>query len=233
MPINFTQRQTISAVDIGWSGISINDLVIGISEGRINENYLKYLENKFGLMEGRILKKLQDDFVSDLPTQIKAITGLCFREASDALYFNGIDKALTEKYPRKNTSRGTKVVYRDPITKELIYISAFRWDNREIINVDSTSKDVAKRLLLEKMIETDDGFAVDTEKLTAGLENLSAEACPHSSIYWDPATKGLIKTSPGYDLQIPDRIIEVTTELNIDAVVCCVRNYLNNHRLSS
>ncbi len=233
MSINFTQRQTISAVEIGWSGISISEIVIGIPEGRINESYVKYLENRFGIKEGRFLRELREEFISDLPTMITAITGMCFREASNALYFKGVDKALSEKYQRTKAGIRGETVYREPSTKELIGVSIFNYDGKNRIDVSSTNKDVARRLLLERMVEIDNGFCIDTNKLTEGLENLSTEACPYGTIYWDSDTKGLIKTSSGHDLQIPDRIIEVTAELNIDAVVTYVRNYLLSHKLPS
>lgn len=232
MPINFTQRQTISAVEIGWSGVSINDLVIGIVEGSISEGYVNYLENRFGIKEGRFLREIREEHIFDLATQIKAISSMCFEQASNSLGYK-LDTALSERYQRTKANIRGEAIYRDPNSKELIEISAFNPDRESRISISSTNKDVARRLFLERMTETEKGFSIDTNKVVEGLENLSIEASPHGTIYWDSNTKGLIKFSSGYDLQIPDRIIEVTEEIDIGSVTGYIRNYLQSHKLPS
>ena len=240
MSIKYAQKQKISSVEIGWSGLSMSDLIIGNTKTSINEHYVNRLETIFGMKKGSFSNQLRYEMPHDVKIQTQALARMGFEAASSKLD-HMIYKVLKEKY--KYVIRGRvpgEAVYRDSETREIVKVFSCTCQNSRYelndtsISVYSTNPELAKKLLIKSIGDRNDGgFSLDTKRIVAGLEDLTADAQPHGTIFWDPETKGLIKTSPGYDLQIPDRIIETTEELDIDAVYNFIRTYLQNNRLQT
>lgn len=240
MTIEYTRRQTISAVEMGWSGISMSDLIIGTpGSSEVNEHYIESLELKLGTRKGEYSRRLRNEVPHDIGNQTQALTNMCFRDALHVLE-QKLHEALDLRY--KYAIRGGvpgEAVYRDPKTKELVKVSGniyskhrYGLDKTEI-NVWSTKPETAKRLLIGSIKERPDELSLKTEDIVSGLEDLTSEAQPHGIIFWDEASKGLIKISPGYNFQIPEYSVETTSELDIQLVADYLRDYLRENRIPS
>lgn len=226
MKITYNKNSKISATEIGWHGVDLSDALIG--GNLINDSYIQALEKRFGVEKGVLSGRIEE---SPEQYSLQSLNKFCFEMTQNLLNYRLID-ALVSNYTwvNQNCSLANENHYRDPKTKELIKILGPNSSNSGKLSIETTGEGEIRKLLEKGIAGNEVSF--DSSKITTDLEDLALETSAHDRTYWDPKTKGVVKTSPGYNFQIPEVIIETTKELNHDEIIDSVKKYLQSNKLA-